>query len=66
MNHKRNIVARLKPDMSRQDLFSLFDLLRDRKIKPLIAKRFPLGEARQAHEMLGKGGVVGKIVLEPA
>jgi NADPH2:quinone reductase len=30
---------------------------------PLIAQRFPLVEARHAHELLGKGGVTGKIVL---
>jgi NADPH:quinone reductase-like Zn-dependent oxidoreductase len=33
------------------------------KIKPLIAQRFPLAEARRAQELLGKGGVIGKIVL---
>jgi NADPH2:quinone reductase len=38
-------------------------LLRQKKINPLIARRFPLAEARPAHEMLGKGGVAGKIVL---
>ena len=37
----------------------------DEKVKPLIAQRFPLAEARQAHELLAKGDVVGKIVLEP-
>jgi NADPH2:quinone reductase len=41
----------------------LFDLLQQRKIEPLIAQRLPLAEARQAHELLGKGGVTGKIVL---
>jgi NADPH:quinone reductase-like Zn-dependent oxidoreductase len=41
----------------------LLDLLQQKKIKPLIAQRFPLAEARQAHELLGKGGIVGKIVL---
>ena len=44
-------------------LGTLFDLLQQQKIKPLIAQRFPLAEARQAHELLGKGGVTGKIVL---
>jgi NADPH2:quinone reductase len=44
-------------------LIALFDLLEQRKIKPLIAQRFPLTEARHAHELLGKGGVTGKIVL---
>jgi NADPH2:quinone reductase len=56
-------LKRLKPAWFRQDLLALFDLLQQQKIKPLIAQRFPLAEARQAHEMLGKGGVTGKIVL---
>ena len=56
---------RLKPTPFRQDLSALFDLLRQQKIKPLIAQRFPLVEARQAHELLGKGGIIGKIVLVP-
>jgi NADPH:quinone reductase-like Zn-dependent oxidoreductase len=45
----------------RQDLIALFDLLQQQKIKPLIAQRFPLAEARYAHELLGKG-VTSKIV----
>ena len=58
-------LKRLKPAWFRQDLITLFDLLRQKKIKPLIAQRFPLAEARQAHDLLGKGGVIGKIVLVP-
>lgn len=54
---------RLKPAWFRQDLITLLDLLCQHKIKPLVAKRYPLAEARQAHELLGKGGVIGKIVL---
>jgi len=56
-------LKRVKPAWFRQDLLALFDLLQQRKIKPLIAQRFPLIEARQAQELLGKGGVPGKIVL---
>jgi NADPH:quinone reductase-like Zn-dependent oxidoreductase len=56
-------LKRLRPALFRQDLSALFDLLQQQKIKPLIAQRFPLAEARQAHELLGKGGVTGKIVL---
>jgi NADPH2:quinone reductase len=55
---------RLKPVMFQQDLAVLFALLQQQKIKPIIAQRFPLVEARQAHELLGKGGVTGKVVLE--
>ena len=56
-------LKRLKPAWFRQDLIILLDLLKHQKIKPLIAHRFPLTEARHAHELLGKGGVIGKIVL---
>ena len=56
-------LKRLKPEFFRQDLIALLDLLRQQKIKPLIAQRFPLAEARHAHELLGTGGVTGKIVL---
>jgi NADPH2:quinone reductase len=56
-------LKRLKPALFRQDLITLFDLLQQKKIKPLIAQRFPLAEARHAQELLGKGGVTGKIVL---
>jgi D-arabinose 1-dehydrogenase-like Zn-dependent alcohol dehydrogenase len=43
----------------------VFDLLQQQKLKPIIAQQFPLVEARHAHELLGNGGVVGKIVLGP-
>jgi NADPH:quinone reductase-like Zn-dependent oxidoreductase len=56
-------LKRLRPEWFRQDLIALFDLLQQRKIKPLIAQRFPLAEARRAQELLAKGGVTGKIVL---
>jgi NADPH:quinone reductase len=56
-------LKRLKPEFFRQDLIALFDLLQQKKIKPLIAQRFPLAEARRAQEMLEQGGVTGKIVL---
>jgi len=57
-------LKRLRPALFRQDLITLFDLLQQHKIKPLIARRFPIADARQAHELLGKTGVTGKIVLE--
>ena len=58
-------LKRLRPAWFRQDLIALLDLLQQHKIKPLIAQRFPLVEARHAHESLGKGGLTGKIVLVP-
>src|SRR5262249_27657729 len=56
-------LKRLRPAWFRHDLIALFDLLQQEKIKPLIAQRFPLAEARRAHEVLGTGGVTGKLVL---
>jgi NADPH2:quinone reductase len=56
-------LKRLKPNLFRRDLIALLDLVQRREIKPVIAQRLPLSDARQAQELLGKGGVVGKIVL---
>ncbi len=56
-------LKRLRPALFREDLIALFDLLQQQKIKPLIAQRLPLSEARRAHELLGEGGITGKIVL---
>ena len=69
--HKRMVpysiqwLMRLKPAWFHRDLLTLFDLLQQKKIKPLIAQRLPLCQARHAHELLGRGGVIGKIVLIP-
>ncbi|HEX9118132.1 MAG TPA: zinc-binding dehydrogenase, partial [Anaerolineae bacterium] len=46
-----------------EDLGKLFDLLAARQIKPRIAARLPLLEARRANELLEAGGLDGKIVL---
>jgi NADPH2:quinone reductase len=58
-------LKRLRPALFRLDLITLFGLLQQRKIRPLIARRFRLAEARRAQEVLGEGGVTGKIVLVP-
>ena len=58
-------LKRLQPGWFRQDLIELLELLRQRKIAPVIADRIPLHEARRAQEALGNGGVIGKIVLIP-
>lgn len=57
------VLARRRPGWFRQDLVTLLGLLRERQVEPLVAQRLPLTEARQAQEVLAKGGVVGKIVL---
>jgi NADPH2:quinone reductase len=56
-------LKRIKPAWFREDLAALFELLQQQKIKPLIAQRISLAQARHAHELLGQGGVTGKIVL---
>jgi NADPH2:quinone reductase len=56
-------LRRVKPGQFRQDLVTLLTLLQNQEIKPVVARRFPLAEARQAHELIGQGGVIGKIVL---
>lgn len=56
-------LKRWKPAWFREDLGALFNLLRDKKIKPMIAERIPLSEARRAQELLGQGSVRGKLVL---
>jgi len=58
-------LKRMRPALFRQDLTALLDLLRQRKIEPIVAHRFPLAEASRAQELLAKGGVIGKIVLVP-
>lgn len=58
-------LKRLKPAWFREDLVTLLELLKQHKLKPLVAQQFSFAEARQAHEMLVKGSVIGKVVLVP-
>jgi NADPH:quinone reductase-like Zn-dependent oxidoreductase len=53
------------PDWFRADLRTLFDLLAQGKLHPVIAERLPLSEARRAHELMDHAGARGKIVLIP-
>jgi NADPH2:quinone reductase len=55
---------RLHPDWFREDVQHLFELLGQRKIEPIIAERISLDEIVQAHEKLGHGTVIGKIVID--
>jgi NADPH:quinone reductase-like Zn-dependent oxidoreductase len=56
-------LKRLRPAWYREDLIALLELLRQGKIKPIIAERIPLDDVARAHELLGSGSVMGKIVL---
>jgi NADPH2:quinone reductase len=52
------------PKPLREDLPKIFSLLAEGKIDPMIAKTFPLLEARGALGFLAAGAVEGKVVLE--
>jgi NADPH:quinone reductase-like Zn-dependent oxidoreductase len=49
----------------REDFRALLGLLRERKIRPVVAERLPLSEARRAHELLESAAAKGKLVLVP-
>ncbi|HEY7078621.1 MAG TPA: zinc-binding dehydrogenase [Nitrososphaeraceae archaeon] len=56
-------LKRLKQDWFHEDLTLLLNLLKQGKIKPVIAAKMPLNEAARAHELLAGGSVEGNIVL---
>ena len=56
-------LKRLKPDWFYKELTLILNLLKQGKIKPIVAARMPLNQAAQAHELLASGSVNGKIVL---
>ena len=66
-------IGRQFKDRRRQDLairgdnddfrLKLFDLLETGQIKPVIAARFPLGRAAEAHALMESSQHIGKIVL---
>jgi NADPH:quinone reductase-like Zn-dependent oxidoreductase len=46
-----------------EDISTIFNLLENKKIKPLIYKRIPILKAAEANRLLESGQVTGKIVL---
>jgi NADPH:quinone reductase-like Zn-dependent oxidoreductase len=55
---------RLGTDLFKVDWTHLFQLLREGKIDPIIAAKYPILEAREAYELLESGKVIGNVVLE--
>lgn len=51
------------PDWFREDMARLFDWLEKGDIQPVIAKRFSIDEALQAHVLLDEGGTRGRLAL---
>jgi NADPH:quinone reductase len=53
------------PAEFRADFRQLLELLREGRIRPVVAERLPLSDARRAHELLERSASTGKLVLVP-
>lgn len=51
-------------DWFKNDLNELFVLLSEKQLKPVIYKTIKIGEASEAHKLIEKGGLKGKLVME--
>jgi len=56
-------LSRFNRDPYFEDWATLCELLRERKIQPVIGARFPILEAAQANAFLEGGSVIGNVVL---
>jgi NADPH:quinone reductase-like Zn-dependent oxidoreductase len=54
---------RLGVDLFKEDWTTLFKLLEEGQINPVIAKKLPILEAKEAYAVLENGQIVGNIVL---
>ena len=54
-----------KPERRLANAQKCFEMIRDGRVKPLVYKDLPLSEARQAHELLDAGKVIGKLIMHP-
>ncbi len=59
-------MRRKHPEWFREDLATLFGMLAEDRIAPVVAEVLPLAEVRQAHERVEAGTVSGKLVLRVA
>jgi NADPH2:quinone reductase len=53
----------IKADIARELQHEIWPLLNSGRIKPVIAASFPLVDVAAAHQLMERGGYVGKIVL---
>lgn len=56
-------MRRKHPDWFREDLATLFEMLAEGRIAPVVAEVLPLSKVRQAHAGVEAGDVAGKLVL---
>lgn len=54
-----------KPERRLANAQKCFEMIRDGRVKPLVYKDLPLSEARQAHELLDAGKIIGKLIMHP-
>ena len=54
-----------KPERRLANAQKCFEMIRDGRVKPLVYKDLSLSEARQAHELLDAGKVIGKLIMHP-
>ncbi len=50
---------------NRSELTVILDLVKQKKLKPVIDRVMPLSEAREAHELMMRRELFGKILLKP-
>ena len=56
-------MRRRRPEWFREDLATLFRMLNEGRIAPVVAETVPLDEVRSAHERVEAGEVAGKLVM---
>jgi NADPH:quinone reductase-like Zn-dependent oxidoreductase len=56
-------VLKFNRSIFQKDWATLFSMLESGKINPIIMKKFPILEAKEANELLESGDVIGSIVL---
>ena len=54
-----------RPDVVRQAMAAVEELLEQRRVRPIVGHRLPLAEARAGHNLLSSRGNFGKVVLVP-
>ncbi len=55
-----------RPEMIATPLAELFAMVQRGELRPVIGGRYPLAEARRAHEDIRSRGTTGKLILDPS
>lgn len=61
----KNISMLSATSTTRKQLEDCLELVRRGQVKPIISKELPLERAAEAHELVERGAVTGRIVLKP-